>query len=516
MRNAQQAMSSRFNMSRRLRPWQVSHFGGMEAAKMHPLAVCKFAPDEGGTVQSRIDLQLAPVNGYMRSKAYAEVIQVFVPYQAIEKLDLGTADAGVTEMTRRRLEAGTVVGLEAEGVISKAAFVHGKNVGGTQTVSKAVRLAYLAACNHLRKMAYYDAAIVDNTETAILPALLTANILDRFDGVLDPERLVDGAINLTGELPVGGITREGGGSFVSDNATIEANSGSVFVERGGTGNGVRFAIQPDGTSLIKAHMSGTGEISLRDMMESKVLDEMIREFARMVKADPLHGEETVARAIIGLSVDYDDDCQVMYRKVHELSPQHHRPTDGPSLNDIQGHFNLSSEFATLVPRSELGGQLVTIVSVKPMETLEKQPDPHQTESWALVNRIQDEMQLDEQLLTRGELESSVATIDADTPIFWVGHNKLKHGYAAQGPNVQQTNLTEQKSSMWLYPVPTSVTPSNVLYPASIDMYPFANWNGSHVEYTFAQRANISTPLALGPSPVEKLQLFADDPTLITG
>ncbi len=46
------------------------------------------------------------------------------------------------------------------------------------------------------------------------------------------------------------------------------------------------------------------------------------------------------------------------------------------------------------------------------------------------------------------------------------------------------------------------------------MYPFFNWSGGHAEYTIDQVAAISTSLAKGPNPIEKIQLFADDPTLV--
>lgn len=508
MKNLKQTVASTFNVERRLRPWGVSHFGGMEAAKFHPLAICKFDPDEGGTVQSVLDLMLAPVDGHMRSNAYAEVIQVFVPYQAMEVLERDDLlDAGVTEMTRRRLMEGTVIPLENEGTITQAAYVHPKKIGGVKKVDRTARLAYLAAVNHLRRMAYYDAAQVTKSETAILPALLTANVLERFDGVLDPERQIDGAINLTGDLPLRGYVRTGDGQgAVTAVAPDGTNLGSQAVSQ--------VAIVDGQSDQLLSSLEGVGNITLRDMIQSKLLDGIVRKFAQHIKDDPLHGEEAVARAIYGLSVDYDDDCQVMYRMVHELKPAHSRPTDGASMNDVQANYALNSRFATLVPKSELGGQLVTLVAVKPMETMTEQPDPHQTKTWALINRVHDELELEEQLVTRADLESDVAAIDEDTPAFWVGHNRLKHGYMTSGPNVQQTNLVEQKSSMWLYPVPSSVTPENVSYPASISMYPFANWNGSHVEYTFEQRATISTPLNKGPNPVEKIALFQAQPALL--
>lgn len=508
--NPAQTMRNKFGMERRLRRQGVSHFGGMEAGKLHPVAFQRFRPDEGGTVQTKLSVKLAPVSGFMRTNAYVDVIQVFVPYQAMEKLELDTTlDAGVTEMTRRRLMAGSGIGLENQNEISKAGYVHPRSVGGDKKVSRTVRLAYIAAVNHLRRAAYFNATQLDKTVTSIQPAVLTANILERFNGVLEPENLIDGAIALTGELPVTGYVRTGDGqgslTAVGPDGT---NLGSQAVSQVAIIDG-----QPD---QLYSSLDGVGNITLRDMMESKKLDEMIRSLAQMVKDDPLHGEEKVARALYGLSVDYDDDCQVMYRKVHEIVPMHTRPIDGPSINDVSANFEVDLTLGTVVPRGELGGQLVTLVSVKPLETLEQQPDPTQTESWALVNRVQDELQLDEVLLTRADLESGVAAIDEDTEAFWTGHNSIKHDYMSQGPNVQQTLAVEMQSSMWTYPVPTSVTADNVNYPASLNMYPFYNWNGAHAEYTVRQVANVSTTLAKGPNPVERIQLFADDPTLITG
>lgn len=520
---AKAAVRNAFNGQRRLRPWTNTHFGGLEAAKAHPLAICRFRPDEGGTVSTALDVGLAPVAGYMRSKAYVHVSQIFVPYQAIEKMELDTQeDAGVTEMSRRRLMAGEGIGLEDEGVITKACNIHPKSIGGAKRVTKTARLAYLCAVNHLRKVAYYNATLVTKTETAILPAILTANILDRFNGVLDPERLIDGAINLTGELPVSGIGKtngtftEGAVSVRETGGDTENYANSSGVPLGGVNADWRVEEDPanPGYPNIRVNMAGASELTLRDMMESQKLDGLIREFAGMIKKDPINGEEVVARALYGISVDFDHNCHSLYDQIHELSAQHVQPTDGPSVNDVSGHFKLKTRIGTVVPRSELGGQLVTLVMVKPLETLSKQPDPAQTEAWELVNRVHDETELDEQLLKRNDLESDLIAADEDQDAFWVGHNSIKHNYATQGPNAQQTASVEMQSSMWIYEIPTSVTPANVNYPDTIQMYPFWNWNGAHAEYTISQVAAISTSLAKGPNPVERIQLFADDPTLI--
>lgn len=527
MNRAQKAVQSAFDGRRRLRSWQNTHFGGFDAVKAHPLAMCRFRPDEGGTVSTSLHVKLAPVSGYMRSKAYVEVVQIFAPYQAIEfqaKQD-NLEDAGVSEMARRRLMAGQGIALGPDTEISRACNIHARKVGGVEKVNYTVKHAYNAAVNHLRSTAYHAAEQVPEGSNIIQPAILTANVLDRFNGVLDPERHIDGAINLTGDLPVKGIgfnTVNTPGMLADQNVAETGGEERQFAN--GTvpyASNYNVVVEEDpanpGHPKVEVNLEGATELTLRDMIESQKLDGLIRQFAKMIKEDPVNGEELVERALYGISVDYDRNCQVMYRQIHELSATHVRPTDGASINDVSAHFELQTRFATVVPRSELGGQLVTIVMVKPLETLEAQPDPAQTEVWQLVNRVHDETQLQEQLLTRADLESDVAVADEDTSAFWVGHNSLKHGYATQGPNVQQTAGVEMKSTMWTYPIPTSVTPQNVNYPENgIDMYPFHNWNGKHAEYTISQVAAISTSLAKGPNPVERIQLFADDPTLVEG
>ena len=448
---------------------------------------------------------------------------MFVPYQRIEQLWLDEAEhPGVTELSRQRLMEGRGVGLEEENEITLAANSHAKSIGGVKKIQQSERLSYIAACNHLYRAVYYDADQLDNTVTTIQPAPLTATVLDRFNGVLEPERHIDGAINLTGELPVKGIGKQDG-SFTGSATVRESDGQEVTYEsarhiQGGTSYSTfRVEEDPDnpGFPHIRVELDGSTEFTLRDMVKSQKIDALVRDFAKIVKTDPQHGEEAVERALYGIKVDFDDNCQVLYRQMHELSAQHQRPTDGPSINEVSGHFELSTRFATLVPVSELGGQLVTICMVKPLETISKQPDPAQTEEWALVNVIHDQTELDEQLLSRRDLETDIEAADEDQPVFWVGHNSLKHNYSTQGPNDQQTYDVQLKSSMWLYEVPSSVTPSNVTYPADgITMYPFFNWNGPHAEYTVSQVAAISTSLAKGPNPVERISLFESDPTLV--
>lgn len=514
----------------RLRNHRNNHYGGMSAAVMHPLGIVRFRPGEGGTVNTRFRVKLAPVSGYMRTPAYVHIQTIFVPYQAIEALEMDTEEsAGVTEMTRKRMEAGTIVGLEDEGVITQAANVHPRSIAGAKRLKKSARLSYVAAVNHNRKAAYHDATLLDKNHATIAPATLTANILERFDGVLDPETLVDGAINLTGNLPVKGIGKTNQAFTGAANSNVvetDGNSWSTYASSGivdGATANDYWLIEEDpnktGYPNIRANLDGADELTLRDMVKSKKTDELVRKFAQLIDADPINGEQRVARALYGLNVDYDANCQVLFDEIYELAPQHERPMDGASINDISAHFEVMDSYSVAVPRAELGGQLVTIAMVKPLETTAQQPDPAQTENVELINRIHDQTELDEVLLTRADLETGVDAADEDQPAFWVGYNSEKHNYVTRGPNVHNVDVAN-KSSQWVYEVPTSTTPENVNYPAvgtgagELSMYPFYNWNGDHAVYGIDQVAMISTPLAKGPTPVERIQLFADDPTLV--
>ncbi|MEM9578759.1 MAG: hypothetical protein AAF999_17320 [Pseudomonadota bacterium] len=65
MKSPKKMVMQAFDGRRRLRGWRNTHFGGMKAVQAHPLAICRFRPDEGGTVSSTLNVKLAPVSGYM-------------------------------------------------------------------------------------------------------------------------------------------------------------------------------------------------------------------------------------------------------------------------------------------------------------------------------------------------------------------------------------------------------------------------------------------------------------------
>jgi len=524
------AIANAYSGGVRTRDWSIQHYGGFDAVTFQPVACCRFRPNEGGQVITPISVSLAPVSGELRSKVNVQVLQVFVPYQALDKLENPENEhAGNTEAIKKNFTAGLAgIGLEAENAITKACYSHGIQTGAGVMVQKSIRLAYIAACNHMRQTVYHDAELLENDHTGFVRATLSASVLQRFDGVLDPEPLADGAINLTGDLPVTGIYGRSAnpGEVTSNTSFVDANGDSAVGDRvsfawdAAAQHQILVSRREDGSVAVEADLSGAGEFTLRDLMEGRKMEGLIRGFAEIVKNDPVHGEEAVRRALYGLSMDVRDVPQVMFNQTYQLSPQMHQPMDAAGVNEISGHFQMSDSIGTIVPRTELGGQLITMLVVRPLERMARQPDPAQTEVWQPINKVHDELQLAPVKLTRAQLESDVSAADRDTDSFHTGHNRIKLSYSASGVNEAQTDSSVQlKSSMWDYSIPVGLTPQNINYPETLPdgfMYPFAYWNGAEAEYTVMQSASIVTTLAAGPSPIERLELFSDNPELLTG
>lgn len=532
------AIANAYGGGIRERDWSIQHYGGFEAVTFHPVACVRFRPNEGGQVMTNVDLSLAPVTGYLRSKISVQAVQVFVPYQALDKLENPDDEhGGNTEAIKKRFTAGIAgIGLEEENVISKACYAHGIQTGSGIMVQKSIRLAYIAAVNHLRQTIYHGADLLENDVNEIVRATLAASVLQRFDGVLDPEPLSDGAINLTGELPVKGIygleAYPGQVQLASTNSSMVDANGDPAPQgtrssaawagdlSGGSNHRIYVEREADGRVKVSSDLSGAGEFTLRDLMEGQRMEQLIRGFAQIVTDDPVHGEEAVRRALYDLTMDVRDVPQVMFNQNYQISAQPHQPMDAAGVNEVSGHFKMMDTFGTIVPRTELGGQLITMLVVRPLERMARQPDPAQTEVWQPINRVHDELQLDPVKLTRADLESDVSPSNRDTESFHTGHNRIKLSYSASGINEAQTNSSvEMKSSMWDFAIPVGLTPENINYPDVLPsdfMYPFAYWNGHEAEYTISQTARIATKLAAGPSPIERLQIFADEPELLIG
>lgn len=506
------------------------HTGGFGPAEYVPLSMVFFDGNEGGTVTVDNTFTLAPVNGHMRSPVEMEVVQMFVPFEAIDKvLNPDDPRAGETETARLRLEADQGPVLEDEHAISKAAHIHPVVTAQGLRVSQEIRAAYVAAVNALAKEVYYDAAewLWDGS---FAPSLLSSTALQRMRGVNDPETLIDGAINLAGNVPVKGIgvsewsSNRGNPQATQVRETGEASATTMTAWRDVKGETLtdpegQIYVAQDPNNLgfpeIYADLSGASELTLRDLMQSQKLDKVIRDLAVFRQRDPINGEERVARAIMNLSMEVADQPIKLYHKRHMIVPRAERPMDGPSMSEIRSEMGLSHKIASMVPTTELGGVLITFAAAKPIEVFAKQPHPYFSQPRKLKNAIHQLTDFDEELLTRGQLEQAPLA-NVDDPAMWVGKNQLYFDYRTAGANEAMTVEQQYRSIMWTIEIPAAVSPDNVWYPPMTgdDLYPFADWNGPLVDYTVNTKADIATWLPKGPTPIERLQILQDQPDLV--
>ena len=119
----------------------------------------------------------------------AELIAVYVPVQAIDALaNPEEAYSGNTEVVRDKLLSGTpLFDLEDEGEISKRLGVVPRSIAGVKKVNSVARLAHNAAVNYLRQRKYVKATQLLAANLGVTPALISETVLDRLNGVLDPE-----------------------------------------------------------------------------------------------------------------------------------------------------------------------------------------------------------------------------------------------------------------------------------------------------------------------------------------
>ena len=501
----------------------------MEVGKLNPVNFTPILQNEGGVASFKLNLELAPIAGRMWSTINARVTTVFVPVLALDELENPDDNtAGIPEIVRDKLKSGApLFGLSNENPVSRmGGVVPAVDGNGNSKVTRAVQLAYNSAVNMLRRRVNPKAAQLPETNANITPALLSTTSLDVFNAVLDPESRVDGAIDLTlGDIPVKGIGfRDAGTDSVGTGDLVETETGlrsSVPVRWDrptvGNTNGVtssgesQIRVERDpATGYPKIYASGSAgaDISLRDFYQAEKMDALARQFRQMVDNDPVHGEEQVANAAYGLSVETGKTPFVVYQKEWPLNQMPLRGTDGPSLDIIHTEVAQSVEYTVPIPRTEFGGMLVSFVEVKPAEIVDDQPHPILSQPWGGRNYAMDELQLEPVKVTAKELYADVDTADRDTLCFYVGHNHMLRRYESQGfaRSVDQTTV-ENKTGLWQYSIPLSQTPENTVYPETIDTYPFSDQTSPQVTCVTQARAVIRTPLTFGPSPVEALDVL---------
>lgn len=507
--------------------------GRFRGGKLVPVMAVGVRPSEYGTLSQSITLELDPIMGRLITPIRGELQAVFVPVQAIDAIKDPEADyAGLTEVIREKLLSGNpLFGTESEGEISQRCGVIPRRIGpAVYQVSEAVRLAHNCAVNFLRQQKYHKATLLLHSSTAITPAILSQTVLERLNGVLDPDDRINGSFQLdmpAVHVPVRGIgTRLTADSALAGNPlanrTLHDDRGRQFVqgayitsaaevETGYTSMTVEFE---DGLPNIRAELDEivAGTVSLTDIYNAETQDKLVRAMRRIVEENPQYGEEMVLRWAHGLSVDAGKTPWLLAKREVMFGRSIVGATDSDGIENevMRSDMAASVGFDVVVPRTELGGIIITFATIRPDETLADQPHPILSDVWGLDNFVADELALDPVPVTMRDLDCHVADIDQNTVAFYTGLNQLKATYVNYGfaRNLSRQTV-ENKTAIWQLEIPTSVTPGNILYPEDLDHYPFADQEAEVCTYVVSSAHTLQTPMIIGPTPVEELAVIGE-------
>nr|QJB21431.1 MAG: major capsid protein [Microvirus sp.] len=508
------------------------HQSTMRGGKLMPVAAVPFHPGEGGIVHQQFGVEMKPVAGRLISDILFEVVSVFVPALACDAyINPDPAAAGNTEIFRKRLADGVeIFPLGLENDITRRCGIEPISIGGYPRVSSIVRLAHNVAVNFLRRRKYHAANEVDVHNDTITPALLSSTALDRFNGVLVPEDRINGAVTLEGSIPVRGL------GFVASTAgtnpagigmrqTGPASPGRTgWVERvgganGGTNHFINLAVEQDpgnpGFPNIRAHFNdATGtSLSLKQFYLAERQDELLRQMSQIIEQRPNDGAKLISRWVHGLELETGTMPYVVFEKTVALGAGVRTAMDGASFDLMQTNTSATIDFSRVVPRSEFGGVMMTFISVKPEEVIAGQPHPGFTKPWAVTNYAADDLRIDPEPVIRRQLDSSAPAASENDVMFWVGPNHFERNYDRYDWSRDvDVNTVDHKSARWRYVLPIGIDPDNIVYPADISHYPFvlSGPNDPAAMYVVKSVAEISSPLKLGPTPVEDLAGIVSD------
>lgn len=525
---------SKYQEPRNTRREVITIVDRFRAGVLAPVRAIPVEGSESGILSGSVILELDPIAGNMITQVIGEMVAVFAPAQAIDAIkDPTAAYAGMTEVIREKLLAGVLFDLETEGEISMRCGINPQSISGVKRVCSNIRLAHNVAVNFLRQRKYVKATLLLHSNTAITPALISQTVLDRLNGVLDPEDRVNGMVNFdTGTItaPVHAGTVLGlTGVFLKDQMNADGSGGQIGYDNmySGTSAGsgtssdlvvprasLTTAVSNVGAVLppLSANLSGLniGSVSLTDFYNAETQDRIVRALRTIVDDNPEHGEEIALRWAHGLSVDGGKVPYVIYQDSQtfgkDIVPA--MDTAGVVAETIRSDMKCVMQFSVAVPKTELGGVIILFACVKPDETLKSQPHPIASKPWGANNFVADELALDPVPVTGRELYSDIAAGSESTVMFYTGLNALKQNYVTYGLSRRLNPATvANKTAIWQLEVPMSVTPDSVLYPALLNQYPFADQNAEVVTATTTHSLVFKTPTIYGPTPVEELAII---------
>lgn len=482
-----------------------------------------FLGGESGIINQTVSIELNKIMGELESNIFAKVTSVYVPVQAVDVL-LNHADvnAGITEILRRKVMDGTpLFALENEGDITKRLNVNPKPIAGAKKVSAIARIAYNVAVNHLRRRRYIYADTLLATNSNLSPAIINETVLDKFNAALDPDEHINGNVKLRlseTNAPVSGIDQTA--NTLGTDLAVLGYFESSSINVGRDGNNLIFkrkAGNPSGTALdIKADLTDVEAegFSLVDLYNAQNRDKLVRRMREIADANPEDGEDAILRWVYGLSTDTGQHPFVVYEERKSLTDMRQNAVDAAGMIDDVRTAHVLGSFSSniIVPRTELGGIVITLVQVTPDEFVDQMPHPILTSDWSVANRAASSMKMDPEIVIARDMYSDVATAGAETsPLFYVGHNELMRNYVDYGFS-RAVNLTtvENKTVMWQYAIPAGVTPSNILYPETFVQYPFADQDGENALVRVSSSVSVATNMFFGPSPVEAVAIVDNE------
>lgn len=501
----------------------VQNVGKTKAAKLVPVNITAVKGNEGGLYSGSVAVDLDPVAGRLLTQAFAKVTCVYVPIQAIEALRTpDVPENAMTEVIRRKLMNGTsLYAYVPESDVSKYAGVNPINYGGQKQLLNCVTGAYNVAVNYVRKRKYVYATERAYGVATIAPAVIHETVLDLFNAVLDPDDRVNGQVSLdfnNERAYVVGITQENSGTHTSANATLYADASRINFRTGTPGTGVNFMRKegnPGGQGLdIYADLSQieAGGFSLSDLYSAQKADELVRRMREIANANPLLGEDAVLRWCYGLQAENQRFPFTLYEERIALGERRQAATDAAGIQDevMVSQLTDTISFSVPVPKTELGGIIVTLLQVTPEEVIQSQPHPLLCSDWVQPNHAADSLKVDPVPVPFRELFSDVPRANEFDQKFYTGFNEMKRNYVTFGFNRSvDPNEVSTKSVVWSYAIPAGVSPDNINYPEDFSQYPFLDQTARVVTYSASYVMSLETDMFFGPTPVEKVAIVDD-------
>lgn len=498
--------------------------GKFRGGKLQPIKFHRIYGNEAGLLNQNVTFELDPIAGRMITPIEAEVISVFVPTQAMLALKHPEEEfAGEDAIIRSQLRNGEVLfDLVDENPISRAGYIHPISIDGQKQTSEMIKLAHNSAINHLRRSTYIDASLLDADNETVTPSILTQTILQRMNAVLDPDSRINGAVDLelaSVKVPVSGI-----GAITSNVPTnspetvrdaVNGHDDGSYNYRWTDAEGIRLRASVESGAWLPdvyADFDGAdlGQLSMVDFAQAEMMDQLAREFERMMQAYPERGHEMIQNFVHGLKLDNFKLPVVLYKKSIILNDVQRYGTESSGLDESQtDHFGQIG-FTVPIPPSEFGGVVVTFANVKPDETIVRQPNPHFSEPVGAVNHAAEQFKINPVPVTMRDLDSDCVQSDENIVMMYTGHNGIKQNYRSYGftDDTLPASVSE-KTALWQVAVPLSVTPEGILYPDDLDHYPFADQQADVVTYILTDTIDVRTPMTFGPSPVENVDYLND-------